>query len=509
VQKDLRRYRVVRVDMAPCAALQKSNGVPCPCKASCKNIDGTLEVCVRHFDFVEVHKEKILENIAKKAAKEQNLKDNEKLLEENKGKIPLRNQQGAIIDFALVSEEDYERVMKHKWSKMTYPTNAYAIACIDGVHVRMHHFIIGRPADGHQVDHYPDKNGLNNRRDNLRFATYSQNQQNKARVEGGTSKYKGVCFNKNMWKAASSDKCLGYFDTEEEAAKRYDTYVLLWYGQGASTNGLVTFEEIKDIDIDTIVSTREKDLPLYISKYGNLQYKVRRIYKDYSASFVVSSIEEAKEKVKHIEEEIQKIFEKEKEEHFKKPIVRNEKGQAIVLIPNKNGEIIDETVVSDECWHDVTQYFWSKTREGDYYASHIDGKKVVMHRYIMKAKPGEIIDHQNENGNTTKINTLENLRVNTASGNSHNTKKRTGTSSKYFGVSFIKKELKFQSQIRKDKIKYSLGYYDKDVKAAIAYNIMAKHLYGDFSRQNKIKQSDIDLYYNEVYEKIKHKLSST
>ena len=308
----------------------------------------------------------------------------------------------------------------------------------------------------------------------------------------------------------ANDKFLGYFETEEEAAKRYDTYVLLKYEGEAYTNGLVTWDQVKNIDINSITPTRKRELIPYVSK-SRSKYQVRRTYKDYTASFIVSTLEEAEEKVKHIEKEIQEIIQKEKEEHFKKPIVRNEKKQAIVIIRNKKGEKIDETVVSDECWHDVTQYSWSKKTNEDYYAAHIAGKKVLLHRFIMKAKPTEIIDHRNENGNTTKINTFENLRVNNPGGNSHNRKKREGTSSKYFGVSFSKNELKFEGHIRKDKILYMLGYYDNEVKAAIAYNIMAKHLYGDFSQQNKIEKSDIDLYYNEVYEKIntKYSLSSS
>lgn len=160
--------------MLLCAAIHKRNGLPCHCKTSCKNIDGTLDVCAKHFEFVEESRAKILENVAKKATRAQNVKDNEKILEENKGKIPLHNKHGAIIDFALVSEEDYERVMKHKWSKKAHATNAYAIACIDGVHVRMHHLILGKPDDGHHVDHYPDRNGLNNRRDNPRISFFKR-----------------------------------------------------------------------------------------------------------------------------------------------------------------------------------------------------------------------------------------------------------------------------------------------------------------------------------------------
>ena len=36
-----------------------------------------------------------------------------------KYKIPLRNKNGDIIDYAYVSPEDYENVNQYKWCKLT------------------------------------------------------------------------------------------------------------------------------------------------------------------------------------------------------------------------------------------------------------------------------------------------------------------------------------------------------------------------------------------------------
>lgn len=86
--------------------------------------------------------------------------------------------------FALVSDEDFERVNQFKWtaSLESRGTKYYAIRRItaDGkrVKIRMHRFIMGLPprmdASELVVDHVND-NGLDNRRENLQAITQTQN----------------------------------------------------------------------------------------------------------------------------------------------------------------------------------------------------------------------------------------------------------------------------------------------------------------------------------------------
>ena len=120
----------------------------------------------------------------------------------------------------------FKRVSAHKWYASKSPRGyVYATATIDGKWVGMHRFILGAPA-GYVVDHR-DGNGLNNTRDNLRLATYSQNKANsvcrrslpkgvysRRQRTGGTVyraqiRCRGVITN------------LGTFVTIEEAAKAY------------------------------------------------------------------------------------------------------------------------------------------------------------------------------------------------------------------------------------------------------------------------------------------------
>lgn len=76
------------------------------------------------------------------------------------------------------------------------------------------------------LDHR-DGDRLNNRIDNLREATRSQNQQNTAKFKGASSRYLGVAMHKSSgrWQSYISldgkRRHLGTFDTQEEAYAAY------------------------------------------------------------------------------------------------------------------------------------------------------------------------------------------------------------------------------------------------------------------------------------------------
>jgi hypothetical protein len=105
----------------------------------------------------------------------------------------------------------------------------------------MHNLVINIP-DGMFCDHI-NRNGLDNRKANLRPATHTQNIWHRRKFKPySRSKYKGVDFAKDMkrWRARirvnGKRIYLGSFKNELEAAKAYDHAAKKYHGQFASLN---------------------------------------------------------------------------------------------------------------------------------------------------------------------------------------------------------------------------------------------------------------------------------
>ena len=108
--------------------------------------------------------------------------------------------------------------------------------------VEMQRVIMGCvPGDGLEVDHI-DRDGLNNRRSNLRVGDHLQNLTNRGPWLKGTSSFKGVSASGKTkpWAAQITvdgyHSFLGYFDVEEDAARAYDAAALGAWGDCAYLN---------------------------------------------------------------------------------------------------------------------------------------------------------------------------------------------------------------------------------------------------------------------------------
>lgn len=103
------------------------------------------------------------------------------------------------------------------------------------------HRLIMQAPPGVDVDHR-DADGLNNRRENLRLATKSQNGANQ-RVRGvGLSRYKGVSISRGLWTAGvwfqGKNYACGTFATELAAARAYNETAKAFFGEFARLNEL-------------------------------------------------------------------------------------------------------------------------------------------------------------------------------------------------------------------------------------------------------------------------------
>lgn len=115
----------------------------------------------------------------------------------------------------------------------------YASSWINGVATLLHRYIMNAP-DNLIVDH-KNRNTHDNRFCNLRFATKQQNCQNQKKMDGTTSKYKGVCFVRGKYHSKIKDNIgndifLGVFDDPIIAAKEYDKASIKYHGKFACNN---------------------------------------------------------------------------------------------------------------------------------------------------------------------------------------------------------------------------------------------------------------------------------
>jgi len=141
---------------------------------------------------------------------------------------------------AIVDDEDYEMLSKHKWCVFRKPRTTYARTWLGGKNVSMHRLILDAPP-GEQVDHI-NGDGLDNRRHNIRLCTIIQNSHNHKTYQTNTSGYKGVSWNKQRSKWRAMIMCdgksvwLGYFADLLRAAQAYDAKAKELYGEFARPN---------------------------------------------------------------------------------------------------------------------------------------------------------------------------------------------------------------------------------------------------------------------------------
>lgn len=155
-------------------------------------------------------------------------------------------------------------------------------------------------------------------------------------------------------------------------------------------------------------------------------------------------------------------------------------------IPLTQGRV---AVVDDKDYERLSQWRWFARRErcGNWYAARsvqLGGGRVeclLMHRIILGAEPGQVIDHVDGDGLN---NQRSNLRFATPTTNQWNRKSNRNSSSAYKGVSWHKGTSKWAVEIRINGRRQHLGYFSDEKEAAHAYDRVSRKHHGEFARLN-------------------------
>jgi hypothetical protein len=139
------------------------------------------------------------------------------------------------------------------------------------------------------------------------------------------------------------------------------------------------------------------------------------------------------------------------------------------------------TVVVDAADFDwLSRHTWHAAGSSEYARATIGGKSVSMHRLIMNAPLGKVVDHINGN---RWDNRRSNLRICTPGENLRNARKGRGTS-RFKGVFWDSQRRKWGAGIYRDGRHFWLGYFTDEVEAAKAYDRAARELFGAFAHLN-------------------------
>ena len=163
----------------------------------------------------------------------------------------------------------------------------------------------------------------------------------------------------------------------------------------------------------------------------------------------------------------------------------------LAMIPLGDGTRV--AVVDAQDYERLAHMKWylrdKRPGEGGKYAVTSVGPKwnqmryVPMQRFMFDTVPdGLVVDHINGNG---LDNRRSNLRLVTVVQNNWNAAPHQNARSKFKGVAFHKARGKWYARIACNGRRTLLGYFDREIDAATAYNEAASTLHGEFARLNE------------------------
>ena len=138
-------------------------------------------------------------------------------------------------------------------------------------------------------------------------------------------------------------------------------------------------------------------------------------------------------------------------------------------------------LIDKEDYEKISQGYWSKYQDSNYFCSCIQGIKYWLHRYIVNAEEGQYVDHINNNFNDYR---KKNLRLCNNAENNRNRGLQKNNTSGYPGVGWAKREQKWRVRIKIDGKEKHLGYFDSIDDAIKTKKAAEEKYFGEYSYEN-------------------------
>lgn len=398
-------------------------------------------------------------------------------------KVPIYKKGGEVVAYAIVSKCDGQA----KNIRWRLNSDGYPIADVSGKTIKMSHYIM-EVDKGVSVDH-KDGNRLDHRRGQLRIVTAHQNAQNRHKKKGASSEYYGVYFHTRTkkWHTRVRGKnacCLGYFESEIEAAEAYD----MWTVHGQHEFRKLNFPENLD-------KYKEKEYtpPRVWADRKKCDYKgVRIAGKKFQAKICIDGKhinlgrfdepeEAAREYDRYIAENMvpKKMlnFPDEWPEYDPRVILtqcEDVDENTVRLIINSKTYEDPRALVDRDDYEKVIKYHTCFIHSGLYVGILTGGANRLLHRYLLGiTDPRIYVDHKNNNGFDDR---RKNLRLSDASTNCRNKVKKDKCSSSFINVSKCI-DNKYRCTIKIDGKLHSLGrHHDDEVLARKRDLYIMRHL---------------------------------
>jgi hypothetical protein len=367
----------------------------------------------------------------------------------------------------------------------------------------LHIFIYGnkdinyKSPKGYIIDHI-NGDELDNRIENLRETTRKKNGQNRE----SKNKYKGVYWDKRdkKWYSKYSNTYLGFFETQEKAARKYDEYLIVYSDYGDRLNFEYTDEEKQTIKAN-YVKKEERQFPNNICKRKYNTYQVHIKNKEFNIKYdkTFKTLEEA---IENRDNKLKEIEYLKKEKIYKLPITYNEEGISYIEVKNK--ERIEKCLVDKELWHELMLISsWCLYYDNSIIGT-INKKPIKLHRYLYQKYKNNnqpipddmVIDHHKGDCEKTKKldNRLSNLRMLNPEQNSFNQINRNPTG--YRGVH--KNGKKWSARVRFEGKQIISKVFSTVEEAALEWNNIVLNTWGskygvEFVEENLNNIKEIEL----------------